>query len=205
MQFKDDGWRSNSVTKVALNPDHPQTRFNIGNLKTLSGDVHRDLLVFFEENYSSNQMGLAILTNQTLDEMESWIVEIVSEIRNRNLSSVEIVEPLFKSGTLPATLRHDNIKNIRRISYGFPLPSAKEKHRTKPLDYISNLIGHEGEGSLHEILVKKGWIESLFAGSMDSDEKNSLLIISIDLTKEGYSRIPSINRYVLRGRSNCDY
>ena len=196
MQFKDDGWRSNSVTKVALNPDHPQTRFNIGNLKTLSGDVHRDLLVFFEENYSSNQMGLAILTNQTLDEMESWIVEIVSEIRNRNLSSVEIVEPLFKSGTLPATLRHDNIKNIRRISYGFPLPSAKEKHRTKPLDYISNLIGHEGEGSLHEILVKKGWIESLFAGSVDYDETTSLLIVSIDLTKEGYSRIPSINRHL---------
>ena len=196
MQFKDDGWRSNSVTKVALNPDHPQTRFNIGNLKTLSGDVHRDLLVFFEENYSSNQMGLAILTNQTLDEMESWIVEIVSEIRNRNLSSVEIVEPLFKSGTLPATLRHDSIKNIRRISYGFPLPSAKEKHRTKPLDYISNLIGHEGEGSLHEILVKKGWIESLFAGSVDYDETTSLLIVSIDLTKEGYSRIPSINRHL---------
>ena len=196
MQFKDDGWRSNSVTKVALNPDHPQTRFNIGNLKTLSGDVHRDLLVFFEENYSSNQMGLAILTNQTLDEMESWIVEIVSEIRNRNLSSVEIVEPLFKSGTLPATLRHDNIKNIRRISYGFPLPSAKEKHRTKPLDYISNLIGHEGEGSLHEILVKKGWIESLFAGSVDYDETTSLLIVSVDLTKEGYSSIPSINRHL---------
>ena len=196
MQFKDDGWRSNSVTKVALNPDHPQTRFNIGNLKTLSGDVHRDLLVFFEENYSSNQMGLAILTNQTLDEMESWIVEIVSEIRNRNLSSVEIDEPLFKSGTLPATLRHDNIKNIRRISYGFPLPSAKEKHRTKPLDYISNLIGHEGEGSLHEILVKKGWIESLFAGSVDYDETTSLLIVSVDLTKDGYSRIPSINRHL---------
>ena len=38
---------------------------------------------------------------------------------------------------------------------------------------------------------QKGWIEALFAGSMDSDEKNSLLIISIDLTKEGYSRIPA--------------
>ena len=72
MQFKDDGWRSNAITKVALNPDHPQTKFNIGNLETLAGDVHHDLLVFFEENYSANQMGLAVLTNQTLDEMESW-------------------------------------------------------------------------------------------------------------------------------------
>ena len=196
MQFKDDGWRSNAITKVALNPDHPQTKFNIGNLETLAGDVHHDLLVFFEENYSANQMGLVVLTNESLDEMESWVVEIVSEIENRNLNDTEIDQPLFKSGTLPATLRHDNIKNIRRISYGFPLPSAREHYATKPLAYISNLIGHEGEGSLHEVLVKKGWIESLFAGSMDSDEKNSLLIISIDLTKEGYSRIPSINRYV---------
>ena len=46
MQFKDDGWRSNAITKVALNPDHPQTKFNIGNLETLAGDVHHDLLVF---------------------------------------------------------------------------------------------------------------------------------------------------------------
>ena len=194
MQFKDDGWRSNAISKEALNPDHPQTKFNIGNLETLAGDVHRDLLIFFEENYSANQMGLVVLTNETLDEMESWVVGTVSEIENRNLSDIGIDQPLFKKGTLPATLRHDNIKNIRRISYGFPLHSAREKYRTKPLAYISNLIGHEGANSLHELLVQKGWIESLFAGSVDYDETNSLLVISMDLTKEGYSRIPSINR-----------
>ena len=40
-------------------------------------------------------MGLAILTNQTLDEMESWIVEIVSEIRNRNLD--QNLEPEYET------------------------------------------------------------------------------------------------------------
>ena len=100
-------------------------------------------------------MGLVVLTNESLDEMESWLVEIVSEIENRNLNDTEINQPLFKSGTLPATLRPTPITS--RTSGGFLTgspPSAREHYATKPLAYISNLIVMQA-GSLHEVWSKR--------------------------------------------------
>ncbi|MBT5686095.1 MAG: hypothetical protein HOJ11_13900, partial [Gammaproteobacteria bacterium] len=40
LQMKDDGWRSYVVQKVASNPEHPVSKFSIGSLETLKGDVH---------------------------------------------------------------------------------------------------------------------------------------------------------------------
>ena len=53
MQIKDDGWRGYSVSKRALNPEHPGHRFTIGSLDTLAGDVGDDLQQFFEKHYLS--------------------------------------------------------------------------------------------------------------------------------------------------------
>ncbi|GIS19275.1 MAG: hypothetical protein CM15mP120_11910 [Pseudomonadota bacterium] len=46
MQIKDDGWRGYMVSKLALNPEHPGSRFTIGSLETLKGDVKADLMDF---------------------------------------------------------------------------------------------------------------------------------------------------------------
>ena len=61
LQLKDDGWRGFAVQKKSMNPKHPGTRFNIGSLETLDGDVQSDLIKFFNENYSADQMTLVLL------------------------------------------------------------------------------------------------------------------------------------------------
>ena len=58
MQIKDDGWRGYMVSKQALNPEHLGHRFTIGSLDTLGGDVKTALDVWFDNNYSADQMGL---------------------------------------------------------------------------------------------------------------------------------------------------
>ena len=80
MQIKDDGWRGFVAQKVAVNPEHPVSRFNIGTLDTLDGDVHGALLAWFESHYSANQMGLVVLSNETLDDMQPWITELFSQL-----------------------------------------------------------------------------------------------------------------------------
>ena len=196
LQLKEDGWRSFVVQKVAVNPEHPVSKFNIGTLDTLAGDVHSSLLTFFEENYSANQMGLVVLTNEPLDELEPWVTEMFSEIENRNLPDNDLRLPVFAEGQLPVTLFHDNVRNAYRVNYGFPLPSLLEYYDRKPLQYVSNLVGHEGEGSLHKLLNSKGWINSLSAGESQVDQANSFLNISIDLTEEGAKHIPEITGYL---------
>lgn len=44
------------------------------------------------------------------------------------------------------------------------MPSATEKWRSKPLNYISHVVGHEGPNSLLSELIKQGLATSLSAG-----------------------------------------
>lgn len=196
LQMKDDGWRSFVVQKVASNPDHPVSNFNIGSLETLKGDVHASLLTFFEENYSANQMALVVLSNETLDEMQPWVTETFLPIKDRRLDESKINKPIFTSGQLPAKLLFDNLKDIRRVGYAFPMPSIQAHYRKKPVQYISNLLGHEGEGSLHALLNKKGWIEGLSAGESQMDEANSVMTVNISLTETGAAHVDEISAYL---------
>ena len=196
MQVKEDGWRAFAVRKTASNPQHPISSFNIGTLETLGGDVHKALLAFFRNNYSANRMGLVVLTNETLAEMQPWILDIFSRIENRNLPPIESMADVFARGQLPATLRHDNIKDYYQVSYTFPLPSTKSFYRKKPARYLANLLGHEGTGSLHNLFNSKGWINSLAASEEMIDDQNSVMEITLGLTNEGADHVPGISAYL---------
>jgi len=192
MQIKDDGWRGYMVSKRALNPEHPGHRFTIGSLETLKGDVGSDLMTFFAENYSADQMGLVILANQSLDTLEALVTPLFNQVRNTNIGPSYPDQALFTKAQLPAVLTSVSLKEKYQVTYNFPMPNTREVYKTKPEQYISNLLGHEGQGSLHSVLNERGWIESLGAGTQSFDRQNSLLSISLELTEEGRSHIPKI-------------
>ena len=196
LQIKEDGWRGHVVVKQAMNSEHPLSRFNIGSLDTLSGDVHGALISFFENNYSADQMGLVVLDKHPLDEMEPWIVDLFNQIRNRSLNTASMWAPVFLDKHLPATLRHDNLKDSRGLTYTFPIPPIDDFYKKKPAAYIANLLGHEGEGSLHRLLSELGWINMLAAGPTSIDDKNAFMSITMRLTEKGADHIPEISGYL---------
>jgi secreted Zn-dependent insulinase-like peptidase len=192
LQLKDDGWRGFMVSKVALNQQHPAARFNIGSLDTLAGDVRADLLEFFKENYSADQMGLVVLGNQPLDQLEAWVTERFSAIPNAKLGPGRKPGPLFAPGDLPKRLTYQTIRNEQSVSFSFPTPSMDDFYRENPLSYVSNLLGHEGEGSLHAALKQRGWIHSLSGGGGRYDRDNAVVTLDIELTDAGASHIDEI-------------
>ena len=196
LQIKEDGWRGNAVQKKAMNPAHPLSTFNIGSLETLSGDVHSALVSFFKENYSANQMGLVVLDREPLDIMQPWVIDLFGQIEDRQLDDILRETLVFLPEQLPATLRHNNLKDERELSFAFPIPPLQKLYRKKPAAYLSNLIGHEGEGSLHKLLSELGWIISLGAGPASIDANNAIMNISMSLTEEGSRRIPEITGYL---------
>ena len=197
LQLKEDSWRGFAVMKAVVNPEHPFARFNIGSLETLSGDVQDALGTFFEEQYSANQMGLVVLSNEPLDELQPWVVETFSPIKNRNLPSLSRSTPLFTEGKLPARLNIQSLRPHQDLGYSFMLPVAvKDTYPTKPLAYIISLIGHEGAGSLHKALKEQGWITSLSAGLAAYDDNNNGLTIIMRLTDEGANQIPRITAHL---------
>ena len=192
MQIKDDGWRGYMVSKLALNPEHPGSRFTIGSLDTLKGDVRTDLMEFFADHYSADQMGLVVLANQSLDELEALVTPLFNQISNTNIGPSYPSAQAFTDAQLPAQLTSQTLKDTYRLAYNFPIPSTLGVYRNKPEKYLSNLIGHEGEGSLHHLLNNRGWIESLGAGSQDFDRNTGLLSINIELTAAGREHIEEI-------------
>ena len=192
MQIKDDGWRGYMVSKLAVNPEHPGSRFTIGSLETLNGDVRKDLMDFFADHYSADQMGLVVLANQSLDELEALVTPLFNQIRNVDIGPSYPAEPVFADRQLPAVLTSKTLKDTYGLAFNFPIPSTLEVYRNKPEQYLSNLIGHEGEGSLHHLMNARGWIESLSAGSQDFDRNTSLLTVNIELTKAGRDHVEEI-------------
>ena len=192
LQLKDDGWRGFAVQKKSMNPAHPGTRFNIGSLDTLDGDVQSDLLKFFKENYSADQMTLVVLGRNTLDELETMVTGKFSAISNHNIGPRKALPQVVKRELLPIEVRHKTLKDTQSLSYNFPVPSLKPHAATKPGIFISNLLGHEGKGSLYNYLRELGLVESLGASAQRFDDDNSFISIDIELTDDGAKQIPTI-------------
>ncbi|MCC4285741.1 insulinase family protein [Marinobacter salarius] len=186
---KDDSRRFYSVKKAVSNPDHAFHQFAVGNLTTLENTEERplrpDLIDFWKAHYSSNLMTLAVYGPQSLDQLEAMVRGRFDRIENRNLNAKVHDEPLFSPGTLPARVHADALKDIRNLTLTFPIPSQEDHYRDKPANYVASLLGHEGPGSLFDVLKKAGLVESLSAGSGMDTGQEATLELNMALTPEG--------------------
>jgi len=193
MQMKDDGWRGYMVGKQAINPQHPASRFTIGSLDSLAGDIHEDLIEFFEAHYSADQMALVALSDQSLDDMQQWIAPLFGDIVNNDIGPAHPTVPMYTADQLPARLNIQTVKDGWQLGYLFPMPSTRPLYHSKPQQYFANLLGHEGQGSLYQYLKAQGWIESLGAGMTDMDHNSSALSITLELTESGRHQTDTIS------------
>ncbi len=192
LQLKDDGWRGYMVSKQVLNPEHPGSKFTIGSLDTLAGDIHEDLVDFFNSHYSADQMGLVVLSAEPLDELEALVTPMFNPIQNNNIGPDHPTVPMYTEQELPARVEIQALKTGTRLTYNFPIPNTRPHYRKKPELYFSNLIGHEGSGSLYQLLNARGWIESLGSSVSNLDRNSSVLAVSLELTQQGKQNIERI-------------
>ncbi|WP_298453755.1 insulinase family protein [uncultured Marinobacter sp.] len=189
---KEDGRRFYSVKKAASNPEHAFHQFAVGNLTTLENTddnpLRPDLIEFWKSHYSANLMTLAVYGPQSLDALEAMVRVRFDAIENRDLKPKIHSASLLDVDVLPAKVTAEAIKDVRSLSLSFPIPSQQENYRTKPASYIANLLGHEGPGSLFDVLKKNGLADSLSAGMGMDTGTDATLDISIALTPEGLSR-----------------
>lgn len=76
--------------------------------------------------------------------------------------------------------------DFHAFEISFPLPYQPPFWRSKPDNFISHFVGHEGPGSLHAYLKNKGWITSLSAGAQNLGREFAMFKATIHLTKEGF-------------------
>lgn len=199
---KDDSSRLFHAWKAIANPRHPFSRFQIGSLSTLvdknDRGLRETLIEFYEHHYSANIMTLVVLGKEPLPVLKKWVTEKFAAIRNADAKPFHISEPLLAPGTLPARLNVIPLEDRRVLVMAFPIPPVIEYWRRKPVHYIANLLGYEGQGSLLSLLKEQGWVETLSAGLSVSNASEATFSVSMHLTEQGMQHVNEIVSYAFR-------
>uniref|UniRef100_A0A8D1ZKI2 Nardilysin convertase n=1 Tax=Sus scrofa TaxID=9823 RepID=A0A8D1ZKI2_PIG len=192
-------------------PGHPMGKFFWGNAETLKHepkrnniDTHARLREFWMRFYSAHYMTLVVQSKETLDTLEKWVTEIFSQIPNNGLPKPNfghLTDP-FDTPAFNKLYRVVPIRKIHALTITWALPPQQQHYRSKPLHYISWLVGHEGKGSILSYLRKKCWALALFGGNGETGfEQNStysVFSISITLTDEGYEHFYEVAHTVFQ-------
>lgn len=186
---RDDGRRLYVASKLAMNPDHPYSRFFVGNLDTLAdrpGDpIREDLLRFYQQHYSANLMTLAVIGRQSTAQLRQLVEDTFAAVPNHNRAERVISQPLYRPEQLPVQLDVKTLKQTRQLTLSFPIPPLREHWRIKPAQYLASLIGYEGEGSLLSQLKAKGWARGLGASTGINLPEGATFDVNIELTAAG--------------------
>ncbi|KAF1981764.1 a-pheromone processing metallopeptidase Ste23 [Aulographum hederae CBS 113979] len=191
--LQNDTWRFHQLNKTLSNPNHPFCHFSTGSYKTLHDEplargvkIRDEFIDFYRRNYSANRMKLVVLGRERLDELESWVVELFSDVPNRDLPQDrwDGLTP-FREEELMTQVFAKPVLDSRMLDLYFPYQDEEEMFESKPGRYISHLIGHEGPGSILAYIKKKGWANSLGSGPLTLCPGSAMLSVSIRLTEEG--------------------
>ena len=77
-----------------------------------------------------------------------------------------------------------SVKEAHQVMALFQLPSLTNQYRSKADEYLSHLVGHEGQGSLLSALKAKGWASELSAGVGESgyDRNTAAYVFEVHIT-----------------------
>ncbi|KAF3492688.1 hypothetical protein DY000_02058133 [Brassica cretica] len=184
---------------------HPFNRFSWGNKKSLCGamengvDLRECIVKLYKEYYHGGLMKLVVIGGESLDMLESWVVELFADVKSGSKvrPTLEAKGPIWEGGKL---YRLEAVKDVHILDLTWTLPPLRHAYVKKPEDYLAHLLGHEGRGSLHSFLKGKGWATSLSAGVGDDGINRSSLAyvfgMSIHLTDSGLEKIYDIIGYI---------
>lgn len=189
LRIKNDIRRQWDVLREHISQDHPQSKFTVGNLDTLSDrpdqSIRDDLIAMYDQYYSANLMKLVVSGAESLDQLQSMVSSRFAAIKDKQVQIKPHDAPFVEPAELPMQFNIKPVKELRQLSLMFEIPSISNYWRTKPAQYIASLIGHEETGSLLDVLKNRGWAESLGAGLSIEDRSGGLFSITISLTPEG--------------------
>lgn len=194
LKIRDEARRDRQVRKITTNPDHPESKFSVGNLDTL-GDrdddvVYEDLKALYDAQYRAGQMTVAILGRESLDELEAMVREDLSEVPAGEGEHPERPAP-FLPEQLAVRIDTTPLEERREVELQFPLPSQNELWPKKPHSYLVTLLGDESEGTLAHQLRTQGLSDWLRTG-LDGADDYDLFKINIGLTKEGAENLDDV-------------
>lgn len=210
--LQQDSFRVFQLAKARANPDHPFRKFFTGNKATLLDgtlaqgiNLRNELIHFYQKYYSANQMTLAVVGPQTLEQLQDMVQTAFSQIQNRSVPPPEEswrgIPPFRADASIIPAFRHIvevvPVKDIRQVTISWPklIASPEELLLTrldKPNVYVAHLLGHEGPGSLLSYLKRRGWANSVASANEEELTDFETFDVVVGLTTQGLEQVDNV-------------
>ena len=194
----DDGWRCHEIIKAACCSDHAYKKFGTGSNDTLKIDnIDKHVKSFYLNNYSSDEMTLIILGNDSLDVLKQHTIKYFSNVVMRNTLK-QSPEGLRTTGQIlkvPQIIHMNSIKSIEKLFIYWEIDIFDSPY-TSPLDFVIYILNHESKNSLHYVLSHEGLITSLNVEMSEQVNDKTLLQITMTLAPFGKQNINLITHII---------
>lgn len=179
---------------------------NVNGTDALSsgGTSPRDELIkFWKENYVAEKMKVCVVGRADLDDLQSLVEQTFADVRSTGVPEQQYLsneeDVIFKKESskygsiafgpeqLGIIREYVPLVDERSIKFLFACPPSDDPaiFQTRPDRVLSHLLGHEGPGSLHALLLEEGLVNTLSSGLTISTSDFGLCSISLQVTPKG--------------------
>ncbi|SMF35700.1 protease-3 [Alteromonadaceae bacterium Bs31] len=188
-----DGRIINYLDGITGNPMHPSSQLAVGNLETLvdkEGSVlNEELVAFFQRYYSANIMKLVMVSKQSLEQQEALVRKHFSSVKDKGIERPAVQVPGYTPSEMGKQIHYASVMDLKMLMLRFPMPNNHSEWRSKPNEYLVNLIASEEPGTVAQQLREKNLVKALYA-RVDPQAQGSdgSFDIYADLTDEGMGK-----------------
>ena len=209
--LQSDAFRYFQLSKARANPEHPFSKFATGNKQTLldntkaqNVDLRSELIKFYNQYYSADQMTLAVVAPQEISVLKKMVQTAFADIPNKNRPKPEDswsgLPPFNDKAVIPSfqnIVEVLPVQDIRQVTVSWPVlyksnQELQDSRFDKPNQYVAHLMGHEGPGSLQSHLKRRGWANTVAAAAEEELSDFETYEMVIGLTRRGLAEIDSV-------------
>ncbi|WP_438865567.1 insulinase family protein [Neptunicella sp.] len=195
MKRNDDLRRLYQVHKETCNPQHPFSKFSVGNKQTLGNlpvnELIQALSSLHQQHFAGQNLALCLISPDSLDEQQQLAQQYFNDFKPI-AKTVRALPPLYRPQDLGIMIQIKPVKTARRLILTFALDNVPADFVSKPLSIISYLLGDEGQGSLLWFLKEQNWATNLSAGGGIQGSNFKDFNINLQLTEPGIHQIEQI-------------
>ncbi|TEY42656.1 hypothetical protein BOTCAL_0387g00100 [Botryotinia calthae] len=204
--LQSDAWRLMQLSRSTSSDKHPRNNLAAGNYQCL-----REILVswgvnfrkrsieFYKAYYSVNRMKLVVLGREPLQELESWVQELFSNVPNKNLHRLRWDGiPVLDEPELMTQIFVKPVMELRLLNIHFTYPDEEDLSASHPSRYLEHMIRHEGPGSAFAYLKELGLVDYLSAEASAQCPGTTLFYIETRLTEKGMQQYREVIKIIFQ-------
>ncbi|OQR95414.1 insulin-degrading-like enzyme, metalloprotease family M16A [Thraustotheca clavata] len=218
--IQSDVWRHQQVLRAIGNPNHAYQKFGTGTFSTLNQPhVREALLEYHSKYYTAGRMKLVVTGKESVAELQNIVSSFFQDIPvDQQCKCHPYLMNLANTASTPCPILYNvngqlpympeqlgqHVKIVPVIDQHcihllFPVPPiSPTEYGVDAHSMLSEILGHEGDGSLLSLFKSKHWAYMLSAGVFNDEVEWTFFTISIKCTAQGMQHLSEIVDYTFQ-------